>query len=254
MEDISVLIKRSQEGDKEAREVLIDKNLGLVKHIARRFLGRGVEPEDLFQIGTIGLMKAIDRFDLSLGLQFSTYAVPVIMGEIKRFLRDDGLVKVSRSVRENSARLSMVREELISRLGREPCLEELMEAAGMSREDAILALEADHVVESLEGRGEDREEGGSPLMDRIVGDPGGGSTCASICPGCEDVEKNRLLDHMLLGNLLDSLPGEERRLIYLRYFREKTQTQIAQELGISQVQVSRREKKILEKLRRQINS
>ena len=124
MEEVSVLIGRSQSGDKEAREVLIEKNLGLVHHIVKRFLGRGYDPEDLFQIGVIGLMKAIDKFDLKLEVRFSTYAVPMITGEIKRFIRDDGLVKVSRTLKENGSRVKYARERLLKSLGREPTLEE----------------------------------------------------------------------------------------------------------------------------------
>ena len=146
MEETSVLIARSQAGEKDAREVLIEKNLGLVHHIVRRFVGRGYDPEDLFQIGTIGLMKAIDKFDLNLGLQFSTYAVPMITGEIKRFLRDDGPVKVSRTIKENGLKVKLARQKLQAGKGREPTLQEIMEATGLSSEDVVMAMEA-----SIEG-------------------------------------------------------------------------------------------------------
>ena len=137
MEEMSVLIARSQAGEKDAREVLIEKNLGLVHHIVRRFVGRGHDPEDLFQIGTIGLMKAIDKFDLKLGLQFSTYAVPMITGEIKRFLRDDGLVKVSRTIKENGMKVKLARQKLQGEEGREPTLQEISKATGLSAEDVV---------------------------------------------------------------------------------------------------------------------
>ncbi len=142
MEETSVLIARSQAGEKDAREVLIEKNLGLVHHIVRRFSGRGYDPEDLFQIGTIGLMKAIDKFDLKLGLQFSTYAVPMITGEIKRFLRDDGPVKISRTIKENGLKVKLARQKLQAREGREPTLQEIMAETGLSSEDAVMAMEA----------------------------------------------------------------------------------------------------------------
>ena len=149
MEEVSVLIGKSQSGDKEAREVLIEKNLGLVHHIVKRFLGRGYDPEDLFQIGVIGLMKAIDKFDLKLEVRFSTYAVPMITGEIKRFLRDDGLLKVSRTIKEDGLKVRLARQRLQSRLHREPTLQELSEEAQLDREDVILAMEAGAEVESL---------------------------------------------------------------------------------------------------------
>ena len=249
MGDVSALIAKSQAGDKDAREVLIEKNLGLVRHIVRRFSGRGVDTEDLFQIGSIGLIKAIDKFDLSLGLQFSTYAVPLIMGEVRRFLRDDGIVKISRAVKENSAKLALVREKLYGELGREPYLEELIQASGMTREETLLALESDNCVDSLEESQE--TEGGTmlPLLERIAGDAEGGSVRASLYPGVRDPEKEKLLDRMLLKQLLEELAEEDKKLIWLRYFRDQSQTETAKSLGISQVQVSRREKKILQQLR-----
>ena len=142
MDRTSVLIARSQAGESEAREVLIESNLGLVRHIVRRFAGRGHDLEDLFQIGVIGLMKAIDKFNLELGLKFSTYAVPMITGEIKRFLRDDGPVKVSRTIKENGLKVRLARQRLQADMGREPTVEELAEAAGLSVEDVVLAMEA----------------------------------------------------------------------------------------------------------------
>ena len=149
MEEVSVLIEKSQAGDKGAREVLIEKNLGLVHHIVRRFAGRGYDLEDLFQIGTIGLMKAIDKFDLQMDVKFSTYAVPMIAGEIKRFLRDDGIVKVSRTIKENGLKVRMARQRLQAQLNREPTLQELGQEAGLSREEIVLAMEAAVEVESI---------------------------------------------------------------------------------------------------------
>ena len=168
MEEVSVLIGKSQSGDKEAREVLIEKNLGLVHHIVKRFLGRGYDPEDLFQIGVIGLMKAIDKFDLKLEVRFSTYAVPMITGEIKRFLRDDGLLKVSRTIKEDGLKVRLARQRLQSRLRREPTLQELSEEAQLDREDVILAMEAGAEVESLYSSSGQEDGSELCLADRVV--------------------------------------------------------------------------------------
>ena len=239
--------------DMSVRKVLIEENLGLVRHVTKRFAGRGAEPEDLFQIGTIGLIKAVDRYDESLGTAFSTYAVPMILGEIRCFLRQDGPIKISRTIRENARRLALLREEERARLHREPRLAELAKAAGLSLEETMLALEADSALLSLE-RGTETAEGEAlPLMERIAADMSGGIGAVTR-PGSVDAEKEAVLDRMLLGKGLDGLEKAEKKLIFLRYFRGATQSSVAKELGISQVQVSRREKKILEKLRQVINS
>ena len=250
MEETSVLIARSQAGEKDAREVLIEKNLGLVHHIVRRFAGRGYEQEDLFQIGTIGLMKAIDKFNLELGLQFSTYAVPMITGEIKRFLRDDGPVKVSRTIKENGLKVKLARQKLQAAEGREPTLQEITEATGLTKEDVVVAMEASIEVESIYSAVYQDDGSEVYLVDRVVrGVNGsvGSSMDGSI--GGEDTEKEELLNHLLLTQLLDTLNPSERELISMRYFQNKTQMEIASILGISQVQVSRLEKKILLRLR-----
>ena len=250
MEETSVLIARSQAGEKDAREVLIEKNLGLVHHIVKRFSNRGYDPEDLFQIGTIGLIKAIDKFDLSLGLKFSTYAVPMITGEIKRFLRDDGMVKVSRTIKENGQKVSFARQKLQGILGREPTMQEIMEETGLDREEIVLAMEASIEVESIYSAVYQDDGSEVYLVDKVVRGAGAsiGSSMVGVC-GNEDSEKEELLNHMLLKQLLDSLEPSERELIYMRYFQDKTQMEIAAVLGISQVQVSRMEKKILLRLR-----
>ncbi len=248
MEEVSVLIAKSQAGDKEAREVLIENNLGLVHHIVRRFAGRGYDLEDLFQIGTIGLMKSIDKFDLALGVKFSTYAVPMIAGEIKRFLRDDGPVKISRTIKENGLKVRMARQRIQARLNREPTLQELEEEAALSREEIVVAMEADASVESLYSSVYQDDGSEMYLVDKVVQGTGGvGSSAGAV--GGADTEKEKLLDHILLSQLLDSLEENERKLIYMRYFQNKTQVEIARILGISQVQVSRLEKKILLRLR-----
>lgn len=250
MEEMSVLIARSQAGEKDAREVLIEKNLGLVHHIVRRFVGRGYDPEDLFQIGTIGLMKAIDKFDLKLGLQFSTYAVPMITGEIKRFLRDDGPVKISRTIKENGLKVKLARQKLQTAKGREPTLKEIMEITGLSSEDVVMAMEASVEVESIYSAVYQDDGSEVYLVDKVVRGARGsvGSSMAGVF-GSEDTEKEELLNHMLLKQLLDTLEPSERELISMRYFQNKTQMEIASLMGISQVQVSRLEKKILLRLR-----
>lgn len=247
MDEVSVLIAKAQADDKEARDVLIEKNLGLVHHIARRFMGRGVEPEDLFQIGTIGLIKAIDKFDLSLELKFSTYAVPMITGEIKRFIRDDGMVKVSRTIKENGVKVRVARQILQNKEGREPTISEIAENTGLNEEEIVMAMEADYTVESLYSAAYQDDGSEMYLVDKVVqGENGcvGSRYCSQ-----SDMEKDKLIDRMLLSQLLGSLNAEERELICMRYFQDKTQTEIASILGISQVQVSRLEKKILLRLR-----
>ncbi len=234
MEEMSVLIEKSHAGDKEAREVLIEKNLGLVHHIVKRFLNRGVDAEDLFQIGCIGLMKAIDKFDLAFDVKFSTYAVPMISGEIKRFLRDDGMVKVSRSLKENGWKITRAREQFQHEKGREPTLEEVADMTGLSTEEVVMAMDAGAEVESIYKSIYQSDGNEIYLVDQIAS---------------RSNEKEKLLNHMLLGQLLAELEGEEKELIRLRYFQGKTQTQVAGYLGISQVQVSRLEKKILRRLR-----
>ncbi len=237
MEAVSVLIAKSQQGDKEAREVLIENNLGLVHAIVRRFVGRGVETEDLFQIGTIGLIKAIDNFDLSYDVKFSTYAVPLITGEIKRFLRDDGIVKISRTIKEQSQKLKLLRQSMQVQLGREPTLQELVAESGYSMEEIVMAMEADCKVESIYASVYQNDGNQVALVDML---------------GKEDTEKEELLNKMLLRQLIGNLNEKESLLIRMRYFQDKTQTEVAKSMGISQVQVSRLEKKILLSMRRSV--
>ena len=254
MEEVSVLIEKSQAGDKGAREVLIEKNLGLVHHIVRRFAGRGYDLEDLFQIGTIGLMKAIDKFDLQMDVKFSTYAVPMIAGEIKRFLRDDGIVKVSRTIKENGLKVRMARQRLQAQLNREPTLQEIGQEAGLSREEIVLAMEAAVEVESIYSATYQDDGSEVYLVDKVVQGVSGcvGSSLGSPGSISNDAEKEQLLDHLLLKQLLDGLEERERSLIDMRYFQNKTQTEVAGIFGISQVQVSRLEKKILLRMREKV--
>ena len=236
MADTAELLKCSHAGDKEARDRLVMENAGLVWSIVKRFAGRGTEVEDLFQIGNIGLMKAIDRFDTELGVRFSTYAVPMILGEIRRFLRDDGMIKVSRSIKEMGAKVKTARESLCGSLGREPTVEEIAGEIGATREEVAVSMEAAAEVESLYknvGNGEDKS---LCLMDKI-----------------EDHRERQeeLINHMVLEKLISQLGEKDREIIIRRYFRNQTQTQVAISLGISQVQVSRLEKKILKQMREQ---
>lgn len=237
MDHTIVLIQKSHEGDKEARARLVEENTGLVWCVVKRFYNRGVEIEDLFQIGTIGLLKAIDKFDLNYDVKFSTYAVPMIAGEIKRFLRDDGMIKVSRSLKELSYKAYLCREKLQERFGREPSVTELAGELGVEPEELMAALDASSEVESLHKPIYQSDGQEVSLMDRL--------------PWRAEPEEE-VLDHLLLKELLGGLEKEERQLIYLRYFADRTQAQAGKELGISQVQVSRLEKKILKSMREQI--
>lgn len=230
------LFERAQRGDKEAKEQLFEKNAGLVHHVVKRFVNRGgVEAEDLFQIGAVGLLKAIEKFDADYGVCFSTYAVPLIMGEIRRFLRDDGLIKVSRSVKENGKRLKWIREEMQQRTGREPTLSELSAESGLSVEDIVTALDAGREVESIYKTVYETDGSEVLLMD-MLGQEG---------------ESEEVVNRLLLERLLGGLDEKERALIRLRYFENKTQVQVAGDLGMSQVQVSRMEKKALLHMRQE---
>lgn len=234
MDDILALLGRVHQGDKEARDILVEKNMGLVHSIARRFQNRGVEMEDLIQIGSIGLLKAIDKFDLTYEVRFSTYAVPMITGEIKRFLRDDGMVKVSRSLKEEAARIYAAREVFMGEQGREPTLEELADKLQLAREEVILAMESAAQIESLQKTIYQSDGSDIALEDKLP---------------FEKNQQEEVLDRMLLEQMLGSLNTEERELIYLRFFKERTQSNIAKKMGMSQVQVSRMEKKILRRMR-----
>ncbi len=234
MEDTLALIQRVHQGDKAAREQLIEENMGLVFTVVRRFQGRGCEWEDLVQIGSIGLMKAVDKFDLTFEVKFSTYAVPMITGEIQRFLRDDGMIKVSRMLKESAARAFRARELLERRRGAEPTVEEISRETGISPEELVLAMEAVSDVESLSQTIYSGD--GQPVLlgDRL--------------PDRQD-RNEELLNRMLLRELLSLLEPGERQIIELRYFEDLTQVQVAQRLSMTQVQVSRAEKRILRKLR-----
>lgn len=234
MDETMNLIDRAHQGDKEARDRLVLDNMGLIWSIVRRFAGRGHDLEDLFQIGSIGLMKAIDKFDLSYEVRFSTYAVPMIAGEVKRFLRDDGMIKVSRSLKEMAIKARAARESLTCALGREPTVEEIAKEMGVSKEEVAASMEAGAEVESLYKTIQKEDENGLCLMDKIED---------------ENQDQERLLNHMVLKELIRGLEAKEREIILRRYFENQTQTEIARALNISQVQVSRLEKRILKQMR-----
>lgn len=227
------LIQRAQAGDEEAQEQLVVCNAPLVRSIVRKYTGRGAEYEDLYQIGCLGLVKAIRNFNMEYNVRFSTYAVPMIAGEIKRFLRDDGMIKVSRSLKELAARAAVVQTEISARIGREPGVAEIAEAMGESPEDIAMALEAarPHMSIYEPAFGEDSDP---QVIDRMAGETDG---------------EEQALNRVLLKELLGTLDARERRIILLRYFSDKTQSEIAAMLGVSQVQISRLESRILQKLR-----
>ena len=224
------LIERAQQGDKAAAEQLVLENAGLIWSIARRYFGRGVEADDLYQLGALGFLKAIAGFDTRYGTQFSTYAVPKIAGEIRRFLRDDGAVKVSRSVKERAAAIKKARERLTGDFGRDPTVSELSEALGLSPEEIAAAETATSATESIQRQ---TGEEGFSLEDVL----------------CTDGMEEKLLERMALQEALARLNDKERLVIQLRYYHSLTQQRVAGLIGVSQVQVSRIEKKALERLR-----
>lgn len=235
-EDTSLeLIKRAQQGDTEARNTLIDCNTGLVWSVVRRFKNRNVETEDLFQIGCIGLIKAVDKFDASFNVRFSTYAVPMILGEIRRFFRDDGAIKVSRSLKELSLKARDASEKMEQKLGRPPTINELAHELNEEPETVVHALDASRAPESLFREFEDDEGSENRLIDKIVNEAG--------------KDESDTIERISLYSALNQLGTREKKLIWLRYYSGQTQQNVAQKLGISQVQVSRLEKRILDMLK-----
>lgn len=224
------LIHLAQAGDRDAAEKLVTENAGLIWAVARRFLGRGVETDDLYQLGCMGFLKAVDGFDLSFGTQFSTYAVPKIAGEIRRFLRDDGAVKVSRSIKERAAAIRTCRNQLAAALGREPTILEISRQTGFSPEDIALAETATASTESIQQ--ENGEEGFS--LEDILSDT---------------ESEDQMLEKIALRQAIAKLPQRERSVVELRYFHCLTQQRVAKILDVSQVQVSRIEKRAIAQLR-----
>ena len=222
------LISLAQKGDETAREKLVRSNLRLVYSMSMRFSNTGREIDDLFQVGSIGLLKAIDRFDTSYGVCFSTYAVPMIIGEIRRFIRDDDPVSISRSIKENACLVKRKREDLSKKMGREPTIKELADALAMETEQVISALEAVQPMLSINEAVYQDDGDAVYLLDKLKADDDNGG--------------GKMIEELNLRRLLDNLPPRLQKVIYMRYFMDKTQAQVAEQLGISQVHVSRLEK------------
>ena len=234
MSELTELIKQAQDGDISAKETLVEENSGLIWSVARRFFGRGTEPDDLYQLGCLGFLKAVDGFDPSFGTQFSTYAVPKIAGEIRRFLRDDGAVKVSRSIKEQATQINVKRNMLIGLLGRDPSLMEISEQTGFSPEEIAVIENAMSAVESIhQSSGED------------------GFTLESVLTDTESEEI--MIEKMALRQAINRLPEREKNVIHLRYYHGLTQERIAKILSVSQVQISRIEKKAIARLKQLIS-
>ncbi len=230
MDQTIELIAKAQQGDDLAKEQLVEENVGLIWSLVKRFSNRGYDLEDLFQVGSIGLIKSIDKFDFSFGVRFSTYAVPMILGEIKRFLRDDGMIKVSRSLKEVAYKARLQKEELTIELDREPTIYEIAAGLDMEVEEIVLAMEANTEVDSLQCIIHEGEGRPVTLSDKVDQEP---------------KEQQNIVDRILLGDLIEELKPVERQIIMFRYFQDMTQTEIGEILGISQVQVSRIEKRVL---------
>ena len=224
------LIAKSQAGDKGAKETLITENSGLIWSVAKRFIGRGADADDLYQLGCVGFLKAVDGFDLAFGTQFSTYAVPKIAGEIRRFLRDDGAVKVSRGIKERAASIKIARNQLINAMGREPTIQEIAMQTGFTPEDIAIAENATASIESIQ------QENGED-----------GFTLENVLSNTESEEV--LLEKLSLHQAIEKLPERESTVIHLRYFHGLTQERVSKVLQVSQVQISRIEKKALARLK-----
>ncbi|PYZ98500.1 RNA polymerase sporulation sigma factor SigF [Alteribacter lacisalsi] len=234
-EELKRLIAEAQNGNQESRDRIVSHNTRLVWSVVQRFLNRGYEPDDLFQIGCIGLIKSVDKFDLNYDVKFSTYAVPMIIGEIQRFLRDDGTVKVSRSIKESANKIRKMKEELTKTLGRVPKVNEIAEKLDMSPEDVVFAQEASRNLTSIHETVYENDGDPITLLDQI-----------------SDQNEGKWFDKIALKDVIEKLEERERLIVYLRYYKDKTQSEVAERLGISQVQVSRLEKKILKQLKDQL--
>lgn len=233
-EETRELLQKSAAGDQEAREKLINHNLRLVFNLVQRFAGKGYDLEDLFQIGVIGLMKAVDRFNPEFDVRFSTYAVPLILGEIRRYLRDDQPVKLTRSLKEGAVKVHKMRDTLLKELGREPTVQELARALDMASDEVLATLEAMQTPVSMQ-EALYQDDGDPVLLEERLTEEGTGE---------------KMLEKLALKEVIDKLPERDRQLLHLRFFADKTQMQVAEILGISQVQVSRLERQALQNLRK----
>jgi RNA polymerase sporulation-specific sigma factor len=227
------LIKSAQGGDEEAARMIVERNEPLIRSIVRKFIGRGTEYEDLYQIGSIGLFKAIRNYDEKYGVRFSTYAVPMIVGEIKRFLRDDGLIKISRSLKEVTTKAFYAEDKLRKALGRDPTLNEVSQELGVAPEELVFAMDSSRACISID----------EAMYDDPSSENMAERTLTKEDDSCDAV------DRVMLRELITELEPRERQIVFLRYFKDKTQTEIAEMIGVSQVQVSRLETSILKKLR-----
>ena len=236
-DETQALLVQAKAGDEAARERMINCNLRLVFHLIQRFSSRGYELEDLFQIGTIGLMKAIDKFDPAYEVQFSTYAVPMIIGEIRRFLRDDGPIKISRSLKETGIKVRYVQEQLSQELGRDPKLSEVAEKLDLTPEQLTEALEATQYLTSIHEERYQDDGDAIYVIDQLA----------------DREDDSRFLEHIALGEVIDRLPERERSILYLRFYRDQTQMEVAKRIGISQVQVSRLERSALKKVKEMLS-
>ncbi|WP_338749924.1 RNA polymerase sporulation sigma factor SigF [Bacillus sp. FJAT-52991] len=231
------LISESQKGNQQARDTIVEKNMRLVWSVVQRFLNRGYDPDDLFQIGCIGLLKSVDKFDLSYDVKFSTYAVPMIIGEIQRFIRDDGTVKVSRSLKETGNKIRRAREELLKKYGRTPTIQEIANHLDIPPEEAVMAQEAARSPSSIHETVYENDGDPITLLDQMA-----------------DKNDQQWFDQIALKEAIRGLEERERLIVYLRYYKDQTQAEVADRLGISQVQVSRLEKRILLQMKENMKS
>ncbi|WAA10508.1 RNA polymerase sporulation sigma factor SigF [Fervidibacillus albus] len=230
--ELKTLIRRSQDGDEEAKNEIVQKNMRLVWSVVQRFLNRGYDPDDLFQIGCIGLLKSVDKFDLSFDVKFSTYAVPMIIGEIQRFIRDDGTIKVSRSLKEIGNKMRRAKDELSKEFGRTPTIHEVSEYLQIPVDELLLAQDASIAPASIHDTVYENDGDPITLLDQI-----------------SDNNEEKWFDKIALKEAIEQLDDREKLIVYLRYYKDQTQTEVANRLGISQVQVSRLEKKILNEIK-----
>ncbi|MBP1914689.1 RNA polymerase sporulation-specific sigma factor [Lederbergia galactosidilyticus] len=235
--EVKDFIKKSQEGDQNARDILVEKNVRLVWSVVQRFLNRGYDPDDLFQIGSIGLLKSIDKFDLSYDVKFSTYAVPMIIGEIQRFIRDDGAVKVSRSIKELGNKIRKARDELAKRDGKVPTISDIATYLDVSQEEVLMAQDAGRSPASIHETVYENDGDPIILIDQL-----------------SDENDHKWFDKIALEEAIRGLDERERLIVYLRYYKDQTQSEVASRLGISQVQVSRLEKKILDQMKEHMDA
>ncbi|MFZ2463798.1 MAG: RNA polymerase sporulation sigma factor SigF [Caldibacillus thermoamylovorans] len=234
--EIKELIKKSQEGDQEARNEIVERNMRLVWSVVQRFLNRGYDPDDLFQIGCIGLLKSVDKFDLSYDVKFSTYAVPMIIGEIQRFIRDDGTIKVSRSLKEVGNKIRRAKDDLAKELGRAPTIYEVSDYLEIPVDEILLAQEAVMAPTSIHEIVYENDGDPITLLDQI-----------------SDQEEGKWFDKIALKEAIEGLDDREKLIVFLRYYNDQTQAEVAGRLGISQVQVSRLEKKILKQIKNRMD-